>query len=123
LETKPSRLGGGLYIDFARSPRESSLGSLSSTSEERIIDADGVVQAVLGIAGPDLQKSSTSAEVNLTAGTRRENAWKAIVDRAVELCSEIDMLRIPTLENVETLVALSHALLCACISLVRYETG
>lgn len=67
--------------------------------------------ALLGVAGPDIENGRSTLALNLSAGVRRENAWRKIVDRAVDQCSRLNILHVPTKENVETLVALSNALL------------
>ncbi|KAI5480564.1 Zn(2)-C6 fungal-type transcription factor [Pseudohyphozyma bogoriensis] len=67
--------------------------------------------ALLGVAGPDIENGNSSLELVLSAGIRRENAWRAILERAVTLCSSLDILQTPTKRNVEILSAMTNALI------------
>lgn len=70
--------------------------------------------ALLGVAGPDLNISQTkpaSQDFILSAGTRRENAWRALADRAVGLCSQMQVLQTASKQNLEVLVALIQMLM------------
>jgi hypothetical protein len=70
--------------------------------------------ALIGVDGPDLdiQKAlPTSHDFVLDAGSRREQAWKAIADRAVALCSRPEILQVASKENVEVLIALIQMLM------------
>ncbi|GAA5989890.1 hypothetical protein JCM11641_001962 [Rhodosporidiobolus odoratus] len=69
--------------------------------------------ALLGVAGPDIENGKASLEVVLSAGLRRENAWRAIVDQATELCSKPEVLQVPTARNAKTLVAFVQMLMLA----------
>lgn len=77
-------------------------------------------KAILG-ASP-LESDNSTHAFKLSAGIRREAAWKKIVERAVQQCSQSEILHWPTKHNVETLVALSNALLCRCSSSLREAT-
>lgn len=75
--------------------------------------------ALIGVDGPDLDIQKTtpiSHEFVLDAGSRREQAWKAIADRAVALCSTREILQVPSKQNVEILVALIQMLMRKCTS-------
>ncbi|GAA6007000.1 hypothetical protein JCM10207_009166 [Rhodosporidiobolus poonsookiae] len=69
--------------------------------------------ALLGVAGPDIENGKASLDLVLSAGMRRENAWRAIVDRATELCSKPEILQVPTTRNAQTLVAFVQMLMLA----------
>ncbi|GAA5850537.1 hypothetical protein JCM8547_001907 [Rhodosporidiobolus lusitaniae] len=69
--------------------------------------------ALLGVAGPDIENGKASLDLVLSAGQRRENAWRAIVNRATELCSKPDILQVPTARNAQTLVAFVQMLMLA----------
>lgn len=71
------------------------------------------MQALLGVAGPDLniEQSKAPQEFVLSAGTRRENAWRALADRAVGLSSRMQILQQPSKQNIEVLVALIQMLM------------
>ncbi|GAA5832483.1 hypothetical protein JCM3766R1_003094 [Sporobolomyces carnicolor] len=67
--------------------------------------------ALLGVAGPDIENGNASHELVLSAGVRRENAWRAIVKQATELCSKLEVLQVPSAMNAQTLVAFVHMLM------------
>ncbi|GAA5918876.1 hypothetical protein JCM1841_006654 [Sporobolomyces salmonicolor] len=69
--------------------------------------------ALLGVAGPDIENGEASHELVLTAGMRRENAWRAIVKQATKLCSELEVLQVPSPRNAQTLVAFVQMLMLA----------
>ncbi|KPV74745.1 uncharacterized protein RHOBADRAFT_53693, partial [Rhodotorula graminis WP1] len=69
--------------------------------------------ALLGIAGPDIENGRASLDLVLSAGVRRENAWRAIVKRATDLCSKMDILQVPSARNLQTLVAFVQMLMLA----------
>ncbi|GAA5886126.1 hypothetical protein JCM6882_004273 [Rhodosporidiobolus microsporus] len=69
--------------------------------------------ALLGIAGPDIENGKASLDLVLSAGQRRENAWRAIVNRATELCSKPEILQVPSARNAQTLVAFVQMLMLA----------
>ncbi|GAA5875336.1 hypothetical protein JCM3774_005782 [Rhodotorula dairenensis] len=69
--------------------------------------------ALLGIAGPDVENGEGSPDIVLSAGVRRENAWRAIVKRATDLCSSMDILQVPSARNAQTLVAFVQMLMLA----------
>ncbi|GAA5983536.1 hypothetical protein JCM10908_000323 [Rhodotorula pacifica] len=69
--------------------------------------------ALLGIAGPDVENGEGSPEIVLSAGVRRENAWRAIVKRATDLCSSMEILQVPSARNAQTLVAFVQMLMLA----------
>ncbi|BGP16435.1 hypothetical protein JCM10213v2_004437 [Rhodosporidiobolus nylandii] len=69
--------------------------------------------ALLGVAGPDIENGKASLDLVLSAGMRRENAWRAIVNRATELCSKPEVLQVPTARNAQTLVAFVQMLMLA----------
>ncbi|GAA6038180.1 hypothetical protein JCM8097_005780 [Rhodosporidiobolus ruineniae] len=69
--------------------------------------------ALLGVAGPDIENGKASLDLVKSAGQRRENAWRAIVDRATELCSKPQILQVPTARNAQTLVAFVQMLMLA----------
>lgn len=68
--------------------------------------------ALLGVAGPDIENGNASHEVVLSAGVRRESAWRAIVKNATELCSKLEVLQVPSIINAQTLVAFVQMLMC-----------
>lgn len=67
--------------------------------------------ALLGVAGPDIENGEGSPDIVLSAGVRRENAWRAIVKRATDLCSSMEILQVPTARNAQTLVAFVQMLM------------
>ena len=69
--------------------------------------------ALLGIAGPDVENGEGSPDIVLSAGVRRENAWRAIVKRATDLCSSMEILQVPSARNAQTLVAFVQMLMRA----------
>lgn len=69
--------------------------------------------ALLGIAGPDIENGEGSPDIVLSAGVRRENAWRAIVKRATDLCSSMEILQVPSARNAQTLVAFVQMLMRA----------
>ncbi|GAA5917029.1 hypothetical protein JCM5296_001820 [Sporobolomyces johnsonii] len=69
--------------------------------------------ALLGVAGPDIENGEASHELVLTAGMRRENAWRAIVKQATKLCSELEVMQVPSPRNAQTLVAFVQMLMLA----------
>ncbi|BGP40239.1 hypothetical protein JCM10449v2_004197 [Rhodotorula kratochvilovae] len=69
--------------------------------------------ALLGVAGPDIENGKASLDLVLSAGVRRENAWRAIVKRATELCSKMEILQVPSVRNLQTLVAFVQMLMLA----------
>ncbi|BGP55675.1 hypothetical protein JCM8202v2_003280 [Rhodotorula sphaerocarpa] len=69
--------------------------------------------ALLGVAGPDIENGEGSPDIVLSAGVRRENAWRAIVKRATDLCSSMEILQVPTARNAQTLVAFVQMLMLA----------
>ncbi|KAK4701620.1 26S proteasome regulatory subunit T3, partial [Phenoliferia sp. Uapishka_3] len=67
--------------------------------------------ALLGVEGADAEKGAVaSREMVLTAGRRREKAWRKITDRALTLCG-VEMMNSPTRENIEVVLAITNALL------------
>lgn len=73
--------------------------------------------ALLGIAGPDVENGEGSPDIVLSAGVRRENAWRAIVKRATDLCSSMEILQVPSARNAQTLVAFVQMLMRAFLLL------
>ncbi|GAA5940888.1 Zn(II)2Cys6 transcription factor domain-containing protein [Sporobolomyces koalae] len=69
--------------------------------------------ALLGVAGPDIENGNASHELVLSAGVRRENAWRAIVKHATELCSKLEVMQVPSTINAQTLVAFVQMLMFA----------
>ncbi|GAA6003790.1 uncharacterized protein JCM10292_003376 [Rhodotorula paludigena] len=69
--------------------------------------------ALLGVAGPDIENGKASLDLVLSAGIRRENAWRAIVKRATDLCSKMEILQVPSARNAQTLVAFVQMLMLA----------
>lgn len=68
--------------------------------------------ALLGVAGPDIENGNASHELVLSAGVRRENAWRAIVKQAKELCSKLEVLQVPSAMNAQTLTAFVQMIMC-----------
>ncbi|GAA6016683.1 hypothetical protein JCM11491_000206 [Sporobolomyces phaffii] len=69
--------------------------------------------ALLGVAGPDIENGNASHELVLSAGIRRENAWRAIVKQATDLCSKLEVMQVPSVINAQTLVAFVQMLMFA----------
>jgi len=67
--------------------------------------------ALLGVAGPDIENGKASHELVLSAGVRRENAWRAIVKQATELCSKVEVMQVASVINAQTLVAFVQMLM------------
>ncbi|GAA5965372.1 hypothetical protein JCM3765_004874 [Sporobolomyces pararoseus] len=67
--------------------------------------------ALLGVAGPDIENGNASHDLVLSAGVRRESAWRAIVKQATELCSKLEVLQVPSVLNAQTLVAFVQMLM------------
>lgn len=68
--------------------------------------------SLLGVDAPNPQPGQTHPpDIIAAAGRRREVAWKAIADRAVDLCSQLNVLSSPTITNIETLTAVANMLL------------
>ncbi|KDE08881.1 hypothetical protein MVLG_00978 [Microbotryum lychnidis-dioicae p1A1 Lamole] len=66
--------------------------------------------ALLGVDGVDIESGQTPVSLLLTAGERRETAWRSIASRAVELCSRPEIVQAPSRQNVESLLAISAML-------------
>ncbi|KAK4049491.1 hypothetical protein OIO90_005442 [Microbotryomycetes sp. JL221] len=77
--------------------------------------------ALIGVAGPDLniEKVKAPRDFVLTAGTRRENAWRALADRAVDLCSRSEILQRPSKDNIEILVACIQMLMLSKVRPIK----
>ncbi|BGP24743.1 zn(2)-C6 fungal-type transcription factor [Rhodotorula toruloides] len=69
--------------------------------------------ALLGIAGPDIENGQASHDLVLSAGHRRENAWRAIVKRATEVCTSLEILEVASARNLQTLTAFVQMLMLA----------
>ncbi|GAA6059053.1 hypothetical protein JCM10212_001278 [Sporobolomyces blumeae] len=69
--------------------------------------------ALLGVAGPDIENGRASHELVLSAGIRRENAWRAIVKQATDLGSKLEIIQVPSVINAQTLVAIVQMLMFA----------
>ncbi|KAM0791491.1 hypothetical protein ACM66B_005944 [Microbotryomycetes sp. NB124-2] len=77
--------------------------------------------ALIGVAGPDLNIAQVQAprDFLLTAGMRRENAWRALADRATGLCSRPEILQSASKENIEILVACIQMLMLSKVRPVK----
>ncbi|KAM0752855.1 hypothetical protein T439DRAFT_346629 [Meredithblackwellia eburnea MCA 4105] len=70
--------------------------------------------ALLGVEGPDIGDEGPKTrdhQLMLSAGRRRENAWRAITDRAVTLCTRLELMSEPSRANIEMLLAVTNMLL------------
>lgn len=76
--------------------------------------------ALLGVAGPDIENGNAPHDLVLSAGARRESAWRAIVKHATKLCSKLEILQVPSAVNAQTLVAFVQMLM---FSEVRPKTA
>ncbi|SCV71924.1 BQ2448_4618 [Microbotryum intermedium] len=65
---------------------------------------------LIGVDGVDIESGQTPVSLLLTAGQRRETAWRSIASRAVELCSRPEVVQAPSRQNVESLLAISAML-------------
>ncbi|KDE07740.1 hypothetical protein MVLG_02012 [Microbotryum lychnidis-dioicae p1A1 Lamole] len=67
--------------------------------------------ALLGIDIPGLANGTAPPSVYLTVGARRENACRALADRAIDLCWYGRLIKEGSRENLEVLVGLSALLI------------
>ncbi|SCV73552.1 BQ2448_7478 [Microbotryum intermedium] len=67
--------------------------------------------ALLGIDIPGLANGTAPPSVYLTVGARRENACRALADRAIDLCWYGRLIKDGSRENLEVLVGLSALLI------------
>jgi hypothetical protein len=98
-------LSGAGNLDLASQVIVSILASLGARASPH--------SALLGVAGPDIENGKASLDLVKSAGQRRENAWRAIVNRATELASRPEILQVPTARNAQTLVAFVQMLMRA----------
>ncbi|KAK4046280.1 hypothetical protein OIV83_006203 [Microbotryomycetes sp. JL201] len=77
--------------------------------------------ALIGVAGPDfnITQVQPSKDFLLTAGTRRESAWRALADRATSLCSRPEILQLASKDNIEILVACIQMLMLSKVKPVK----